>query len=153
MTTINADKFLDIIDTTPLVAIDLIIENSAGNILLGKRVNRPAKNYWFVPGGRIRKNEKIADAMLRISSAELGSAIAIEKTHLLGNYDHIYDDNAFAKQGINTHYVVLAYKAVLPSDAVITPDEQHSEFKWWTINDLTDAADVHQNTKAYFNHW
>ena len=151
MTNINKDKFLEIIDTTPLVSIDLINENSAGNILLGKRVNRPAKDFWFVPGGRIRKNEKIAVAMLRISSAELGSAISIEKTQLLGNYDHIYDDNAFAKQGINTHYVVLAYKVVLPRDAVITHDEQHSEFKWWTRQDLITATDVHQNTKAYFN--
>ena len=152
MTTINDNEFLDIIDSTPLVSIDLIIEDSVGDILLGKRVNRPAKDYWFVPGGRIRKNEKIADAMLRISSAELGNEIAIENTLLLGNYDHIYDDNAFAKQGINTHYVVLAYKVVLPDDAVITPDEQHSEFKWWTRQDLITATDVHQNTKAYFNH-
>ena len=153
MTTINENKFLEIIDTTPLVSIDLIIESSAGNILLGKRVNRPAKGYWFVPGGRIRKNEKIADAMLRISLAELGREITIENTQLLGNYDHIYDDNAFAKQGINTHYVVLAYKVVLPNDVVITPDEQHSEFKWWSRQDLIDATDVHQNTKAYLNHW
>lgn len=153
MTTINENKFLDIIDSTPLVSIDFIIENNAGNILLGKRVNRPAKDYWFVPGGRIKKNEKIADAMLRISSAELGSAITIENTQLLGNYDHIYDDNAFAKQSINTHYVVLAYKVMLPDNAVITPDEQHSEFKWWNKQDLIDATDVHPNTKAYLNHW
>lgn len=153
MNVINKNKFLEIIDSTPLVSIDFIIEDSAGNILLGKRVNRPAMNYWFVPGGRIRKNEKISDAMLRISLAELGSAIAIENAQLLGNYDHIYDDNAFAKQGINTHYVVLAYKVALPTDAVIKADEQHSEFKWWARQDLIDATDVHQNTKAYFNHW
>ncbi len=149
---IDKNKFLEIIDSTPLISIDLIIENAAGNILLGKRVNRPAKDYWFVPGGRIRKNEKIADAMLRISSAELGSAIAIKNTQLLGNYDHIYDDNAFAKPGINTHYVVLAYKAMLANDAVLTPDTQHSEFKWWSKQNLLDAVDVHQNTKAYLNH-
>lgn len=150
MTDINENKFLDIIDTTPLVSIDLIIENSTGNILLGKRVNRPAQGYWFVPGGRIRKNEKIADAMLRISSVELGTPIAIEDAQLLGNYNHIYDDNAFGKQGINTHYVVLAYKIALPHNVVITPDEQHSEFKWWARKDLITASDVHQNTKAYF---
>lgn len=152
MNKINEDKFLEIIDITPLVSIDLIIENSAGNILLGKRINRPAQSYWFVPGGRIRKNEKIADAMFRISLAELGVSIAIEDTQLLGNYDHIYDDNAFGKQDINTHYVVLAYKILLPGNAVITLDEQHSEFKWWARQELIDAIDVHQNTKAYFSY-
>lgn len=150
MTKINQNKFLEIIDSTPLVSIDLIIENSAGEILLGKRVNRPAKDYWFVPGGRIRKNEKISDAMQRISSSELGQSISIKDTQLLGNYDHLYSDNAFDEQDISTHYVVLAYKMTLSQDFTITLDEQHSEFKWWTKQDLITATDVHQNTKAYF---
>ena len=53
------DKFLDVIKATPLVAIDLIIKNSSGFVLLGKRFNRPARGFWFVPGGRIRKDETL----------------------------------------------------------------------------------------------
>jgi len=52
-------KFLEIADLSPLVSIDLIVYNDKNKVLLGKRANRPAKDYWFVPGGRIRKNEKI----------------------------------------------------------------------------------------------
>jgi GDP-mannose mannosyl hydrolase len=99
---VKKDKFLDIIDATPLVSIDLIVEDSQGRFLLGKRLNRPAQGYWFVPGGRIRKNETLADAMARISSTELGAALDINKARLLGAYDHIYDDNFHGLEGINT---------------------------------------------------
>ena len=36
-----------------MITIDLCITNNE-KILLGKRNNPPAKNFYFVPGGRIR---------------------------------------------------------------------------------------------------
>ncbi len=68
---ISIDKFKIIVDNTPLVSIDFIIENSEGNYLLGKRVNEPACGYWFMLGGRIFKNEKIEDAIKRLSKRNL----------------------------------------------------------------------------------
>jgi len=147
---INDEKFLEIIDLTPLVSIDLIIEDNEGSVLLGRRVNRPAQGYWFVPGGRIRKNEKLADAMQRISLAELGFPVSLSEAHLAGAFDHIYDDNCFAREGVSTHYVVLAYRVNLDSDLSIKPDAQHSEMKWWGKDELLSCPDVHPNTKAYF---
>jgi len=150
MTQLNDKTYLSIIENTPLVSIDLIIENMDGEILLGKRLNRPAKGYWFVPGGRILKDETIAEAMKRISRKELGTEIDINATQLLANYEHIYDDNTFAQPDINTHYVVLAYKVKLTENITIKNDEQHSAFNWWRKEDLLAAEDVHQNTKNYF---
>lgn len=57
---LSDEDFLNIIDKTPLIAIDLIIKNPDGDVLLGKKLNEPAKDKWFVPGGRILKNESIA---------------------------------------------------------------------------------------------
>jgi len=147
---IEKNDFLKIINLTPLVSIDLILKDESGNYLLGKRLNRPAQGYWFVPGGRIKKNEKIADAMIRISSTETGIEIPLSKTHLLGTFDHIYDDNCFSEKGINTHYVVLAYSANLSNSATFKIDDQHSELKWWSKDDILTSPDVHPNTKAYF---
>jgi colanic acid biosynthesis protein WcaH len=143
-------KFLEIIDSTPLVSIDLILEDDNGDVLLGKRVNRPAQGYWFVPGGRIMKNEKLADAMKRISTIELGFTVNISDAHLLGSFDHIYDDNRFAADRINTHYVVLAYKLNACDKLAVRPDYQHSEIKWWPKSELLISPEVHQNTKHYF---
>lgn len=147
---IDDNRFIEIIDSTPLISIDLILEDREGRILLGKRINRPAKDYWFVPGGRIIKNEKIFDAIKRISSTELGTTILISNAELLGAFDHIYSDNYFGKNGINTHYVVLAYKINVQNGLEVITDSQHSETKWWTKRDLLNNSDVHQNTKNYF---
>ena len=59
---LNHDDFVEVVKKTPLVSIDLIVENDRNEVLLGFRKNEPAKNYWFVPGGRILKNERIAEA-------------------------------------------------------------------------------------------
>jgi len=53
--------------------------------------------------------------------------------------------------GINTHYVVLAFIIELKSEISVTPDDQHSEMKWWTVEDLLANDHVHPNTKTYFS--
>mgnify|MGYP000249851061 CR=1 FL=1 len=146
----NNEKFLEVIDSVPLVSIDLVLEDSKGRILLGKRINRPSQGYWFVPGGRIRKNERLANAIQRISSTELGTKISIANAKLLGAFDHIYPDNFQDVDGINTHYVALGYKAYVTDDLSIEPDDQHSEIKWWSKEDLLRDLTVHNNTKMYF---
>jgi colanic acid biosynthesis protein WcaH len=56
---LSLSHFKDLIENAPLVSIDLIVRQREG-ILLGKRVNRPAQGFWFVPGGRVYKNESLA---------------------------------------------------------------------------------------------
>ncbi|HTD68228.1 MAG TPA: GDP-mannose mannosyl hydrolase [Candidatus Limnocylindria bacterium] len=140
--------FLHIVDSTPLVSIDLILRNDRGEVLLGQRANRPAPGMWFVPGGRIRKNERVAEALQRISQRELG--VTIPDATLLGVFDHIYPDNFLGAPNVNTHYVVLGMAAELKEDLRVTPDDQHTELKWWTVTDLLASDSVHENTKAYF---
>lgn len=144
-------QFLDIIELTPLVSIDLIIENDAGEILLGKRTNKPAQGFWFVPGGRIRKNERLSEAFQRITVNELGVNMDFDQATLLGAYDHIYQDNAFSKEGVNTHYVALGYKIALPLGVSIKHDAQHSALQWQSIDNLMNNEQVHINTKNYFS--
>jgi colanic acid biosynthesis protein WcaH len=64
--------FRNVVKNTPLVSIDLVITDPSGAVLMGWRENEPAKRTWFVPGGRIRKDEKIADAFERIIRTETG---------------------------------------------------------------------------------
>jgi colanic acid biosynthesis protein WcaH len=141
---------LEIIKATPLVSVDLIIRNPSEKVLLGKRTNRPAKGYWFVPGGRIIKNETINQALKRISEVEVGLDLSADAPSLLGAYDHIYEDNFLNVKGINTHYVVLAFVIALQQEIEVKSDEQHTELKWWGIDKLLQDQTVHQNTKVYF---
>jgi colanic acid biosynthesis protein WcaH len=146
--TLTDQAFLAIVDATPLVSIDFVIRNERGQALLGKRLNRPAKDFWFAPGGRIRKNERVRDALKRISQRELG--VTVSEARLIGAFDHIYDDNFLGEPRVNTHYVVLGHECRLPQDAVIQADDQHSELKWWDVGELLASPEVHENTKVYF---
>ena len=145
---LNDSDFLRIVDGTPLVSIDLILRNEHGAILLGHRTNRPAQGRWFVPGGRIRKNERVREALLRISKRELG--VEIPQAKLLGVFDHLYPDNFLGAPNVTTHYVVLGMAATWPAGASVQADDQHDEFKWWTEAEILASEAVHENTKAYF---
>jgi len=146
-------EFLEVIERTPLVSIDLIIRNSKNQILMGLRTNQPAKGFWFVPGGRILKGEQIADAFERITLKELNKKIRFSVAKLMGVYDHIYDTNFFDKTGILTQYVVLAYelheKELKIENIIKSHDDQHKAFKWISLTD-TKILGVHENSKAYF---
>ena len=63
---LSKENFQTVIASTPLISIDLIIKNSQGEYLLGYRNNKPAQDYWFVPGGRILKDESKSDAYTRL---------------------------------------------------------------------------------------
>ena len=45
-----------VIRFAPLIAIDLIIRNARGEVLLGLRKNEPTKGRYFVPGGMIHRS-------------------------------------------------------------------------------------------------
>ena len=69
---LDEDKFLQVIECTPLGSIDLIVRDGYSRLLLGRRKNEPAAGYRFTPGGRIRKNERLDTAFRRICGDELG---------------------------------------------------------------------------------
>lgn len=66
------EDFATVVRSTPLISIDLIVENTPGEFLLGKRLNRPAQGYWFVPGGRVQKDEPLHVAFERLTETEPG---------------------------------------------------------------------------------
>ena len=147
------ETFKSIIQHTPLISIDLIVRNEQGHVLLGKRVNAPAKGYWFVPGGRVRKNETLDDAFVRLVREELGieSGITRADAKFLGVYEHFYDDNVFDGE-ISTHYVVLGYFIKLKKKFFLRiSDKQHEEFKFFAIKDLMVMKNVSQYTKDFLN--
>ncbi len=149
-----SDKdFKELIDKAPLVSIDIIVQNNKGEVLVGLRTNKPAQNYWFVPGGRILKNEKLEEAFVRITSNELNADLEFNNAQLIGVFDHLYDDNKFGAEGINTHYVSIAYKIILSQDHQIAQDEQHKEFKWLSVTNLLQDNSVHDNTKMFFRNF
>lgn len=148
---LSVSDFKKVIELTPLIAIDFIIEYD-NKYLLGKRINEPAKNYWFVPGGRIYKNENLFDACKRISSSELGFKINFfdMKPHI--NTEHFYENNVF-DNNINTHYIVMSYKYSINMYEYNNLNilNQHNEIIWMSKDEILKNNQVHNYTKNYFN--
>jgi colanic acid biosynthesis protein WcaH len=143
--------FMDVVRLAPLVAIDLIVSDADGRILVGRRRNRPARGTWFVPGGRIHKDETLDCAFARIADAELGIGnLTRSAARLNGVFEHHYSDNFANQPDVSTHYIVLAYALSLSSTAPIGRPDQHSDYLWLSPAELLARADVHDNTKAYF---
>lgn len=149
------EAFRKLIEIAPLVAVDLVVSDGKGRILLGRRVNEPARGLLFVPGGRIYKGESLDDAFRRISTSELG-AVGYERPtrpRVLGVYTHVYDTNALGIPGVSTHYVVIACHLEATEELQL-PSEQHSETRWVSPAELADAEvrlQVHPYARAYFD--
>ena len=147
---LSPEEFLFVVARTPLVAMDLLVQDAEGRVLLGIRRNRPARGYWFVPGGRITKDEPLAHAFARITESELGTRLDLAQARFRGVYEHFHPDNFAGVEGVTTHYVVLAYQVDAGLLRVPLPQDQHAEYRWWPVADLLRHPRVHPFTKAYF---
>jgi len=141
---LNPEIFKCVVENAPLISIDFIVKDNNGKILLGKRVNEPAKGYWFTIGGRIFKNETIENAQKRILKEELNYEKEFNPK-FIGIYEHFYDTGF---HNIPTHYVNLAYEIEIKLYEL--PKEQHSEYRWFELEELLEAGDVHKYVKDYF---
>ena len=141
------DDYRKMLGAMPVVSVDLVVNDEAGRILLGRRKNRPAAGSWFVPGGRLLKGEDIASAVRRISMQELGIEMNYER--VLGVYHQRYPDN-FADDSFDSHYVTFPVSVVGVGSMKLRSDDQHEELRWWRLEDLMKADDVHKVAKNYF---
>ena len=72
------------VDSMPIFGIDMIIFSRKFGVLMGRRINNPAKGNLFVPGGRVYKNERIIDAFNRILKSETGLTFSFNKSTSIG---------------------------------------------------------------------
>jgi colanic acid biosynthesis protein WcaH len=142
--------FAHIVRLTPLISLDLIVRSPENRILLGHRTNEPARDCWFVPGGRVTKNETVAAAFRRLTRDELGVEQALEQARFLGVYEHFYPTNRFEQPGYGTHYVVLGFELRASIGPETLPHDQHRDYVWKTEAELLTWPQVHENSKAYF---
>ncbi len=143
-------EFRQAVEMLPLVSIDLLLRDANGRYLTGLRSNPPAQGAWFVPGGRIRKNETLREALRRIARDELGVPVTELAWTPRGVYEHFYGTNFAGEAGRSTHYVVLAYEAELSLDISSLPQAQHRSYRWSSAQAIAADPGVHPYTQAYF---
>ncbi|MCT7568971.1 GDP-mannose mannosyl hydrolase [Aliarcobacter butzleri] len=147
---LELDKFKTLVDIAPLVSIDFIIKNQENKIVLGKRVNKPAEDYYFTFGGRVYKNEILNEAKKRILKDEIGLNIKDFNPKFIGVFEHFYNDS-FVDDRISTHYINLAYE-IKVSYIQDLPKKQHNEYVRLSLDELMSSNKVHKYVKDYFKY-
>jgi len=147
---LSHEEFTHVARLAPLVSIDIIVRDANRNVLVALRTNEPAKGTYFVPGGCIRKNETVNSAFVRILKTETGCYANFNEARFLGVFQHFYPTSRSGLNGNGTHYIVLAYEVQFSNRPPILLDHQHICYRWMDEAELRSAADVHENTKAYF---
>jgi colanic acid biosynthesis protein WcaH len=137
---IPAEQWKTIVRNVPIVSVDLVVESPAG-IVLGKRMNHPAKGEWFVPGGRVEKNERLSEAVDRVAAEELSATV--ELVERLGVYEHFYEHS---EVGETKHYVAHGFH-VRTDKTAFEPDTQHDAIRAFE----QPPADLHEYVDAYLD--
>ncbi len=129
-------------ENLPIMTVDVIFLNhDKTKILLGRRTNEPYAGQFYSFGGRLYKNENFLDAACRIGKQELDLSIPPDALLYAGVLNEINDSSIF--EGVNYHAVDVYFVHML-SDEVVVLDSQHSEKRWFSVDD----DDIHPNVRA-----
>jgi len=124
---IPAADYKKFLEQMPVVCIDAIIMNNKGQYLLIKRKNEPLKGNYWVPGGRLLKNETLNDAVLRKVKEELG--IDSHVVMPIGVYEDFFDKSPLNPEN-GLHTISIVYLIIAGSENICI-DEQSDDWGWF----------------------
>lgn len=138
MNQINQNLYNEILTNMPIVCVDGILIDDDGKILFLKRDNEPEKGNWWFPGGRLLKNEKLEDAIVRKFKEETNLDVIVDEC--LGFTETIFTTGPF---NIPVHTINITFK-LSSSDKNIKIDNLHSDFIW-----TNDIDSLNLNSEIY----
>ncbi|MEK6920941.1 MAG: NUDIX domain-containing protein [Nanoarchaeota archaeon] len=122
--------FKQIRESVPMVCIDFVCVQN-GKVLLTYRTEEPKKGQWWIQGGRLQKNETLAQGLQRLAQREIGTTVKIVRQ--IGAYE-FFSDAASIPSGI--HDVAVCY-LVSPETTSIKLDSTQSQHRWIEIIEET----------------
>lgn len=132
---ISNELYSVILKSLSIPCVDLVVKNKAGEILLVNRKNEPAKDEWWVPGGRVLFGERREDAAKRKLLEECN--LKANDFKKIGNFEFFFD-----VAGKKYHNIATLFEVTVDSSEVAL-DEQSSDYKWlkpeeWLKYNLSD---------------
>lgn len=97
-----------IVEHMPICCVDIVFKVGK-EVYLFKRAHQPAKNEWWLIGGRILKGERLKDAVLRKAKEEIGVDAKILK--VIGVYETFFPESRFntKTKKIDTHSISICF--------------------------------------------
>lgn len=121
------EEYRRFLSTMPIVCVDCLVVNYRGEFLLVKRENEPLRGEYWLPGGRVRKGERLADAVQRKMREEIGVDVDIVEN--VGFFEEFYDKTKENAEG-GVHSISFVY-LVNPRSYDIKLDPQSSTWGWF----------------------
>lgn len=113
------------------ITTQAVIINTEGKILLLKR-NKPCG--WFtLPGGTVNEGETVQEALEREVFEETGLKVTIKSPLWIWQSNHI---------GKDLLGIVFSTEETVQNNIEITLSNEHSEYKWISVNGLFDDETV-----------
>lgn len=117
-------------------SVHAVIVNSEGNVLQLKQTYTDKR--WGLPGGAVEPGETIHEAIKRECKEELGLDIIVEA--FTGMYYH---------KSFNSQVGIFLCK--LPENIEIKLSHEHSEYRWFTLSELSDVQKLRARDAIDFN--
>ncbi|KKU85877.1 MAG: NUDIX hydrolase [Parcubacteria group bacterium GW2011_GWA2_47_9] len=139
---IPAKLYSQITDSVPISCADMVIKRNQSFLLVKRREN-PAKNQWWLAGGRIAFGEKMLDTAKRKLKEELNIK-SFSKIKPLGTAEIIFPENAF---GHKEHDIINVFLVELnkKDSSRIKPDKTMYGYQWF----LKIEKNFHPHIKKY----
>lgn len=122
---IPQNKYNEFIKNMPLVCVDICVVHDK-KILMVKRGHEPAKNQYWIVGGRVLKGEKLKDAAYRKAKEEVNLCTTV--------CNQIHTEETLFNEGPNNipiHSINNVFYSLATSDNVHL-DQNHLDYKWIT---------------------
>lgn len=121
-THLEADFYRRVVESLPIVCVDVIVKRGS-QVLVVKRANEPLKGLWWVPGGRILKDETALKAVHRKVLTETN--LEVNGIKFVGVYEDTYPTSAF---GVPSHCISLVFES--NGHGVVKTNEEVTHWAW-----------------------
>lgn len=122
----SSEDYAKVLDNVAVATADIVLINSHGEMLFGKRTREPWPDWWII-GGRIIPGESFEEAASRKLKEELGLNIDGSRLAYLGTYSLVWGKRAQAPIENGSHTVSITM-AVLITDSEIGQMKQNDEY-------------------------
>lgn len=148
---IETELYKKIVENVPIMSVDVVVfDKDLKNTLLFLRENPPAKGEFYTPGGRLYKGENFLECAIKNLKNESGIEVSENDLHYAGITNE-YFTNSFFDKITPTHYVNVYFALRLDKKIKIKLDSQHSEYKWFGVEDKSFYTYVGEKVRNSLN--